>query len=53
MPVPSIVILHLALLMLKCTLGDYYQYTHQTFPHTSTHEIDQLQPILKLGTLNL
>ena len=48
---PSIDLLHLDLLMLKCVLEDYYQYTHQNFLHTNIHETDLLQPILKLEML--
>ena len=51
MPLPSIALLHLALLMLECMLEDYYQYTHQNFLYTNIHEIDLLQPILKLEIL--
>ena len=42
MLLPSVDPLHLAWQMLKCTLEDYCQYTHQNFIHTGIHEIDQL-----------
>ena len=51
MPLPSIDLLYLALLMLKCILEVCYQYTHKNFLHTNIHETDLLQPILELEIL--